>query len=91
MLIIPSEYEGQPLVMLEALFCGTPCLVSDTIIDLPKSVITAKYGNLNDWFKHAVELFDNPPDRAEINSSVQQFSIESVKQNWQEIYDSLTN
>ena len=91
MLIIPSEYEGQPLVMLEALFCGTPCIVSDQIIDLPKSVTSAKYDDLNDWFKNAVELFDNPPDRAEINSSVQQFSIDSIKQNWQEIYDSLTN
>lgn len=91
MLIIPSEYEGQPLVMLEALFCGTPCIVSDRIIDLPKSVTPAKYNDLNDWFKNAVEIFDNPPDRAEINSSVQRFSIDSVKQNWQEIYDSLTN
>jgi len=91
MLIIPSEYEGQPLVMLEALYCGTPCLVSDRIIDLPKSVKSAKYDDLNDWFKNAVELFENPPDRANLNSSVQQFTVDSVKQNWQEIYDSLTN
>ena len=90
MLIIPSEYEGQPLVMLEALFCGTPCIVSDRIIDLPKPVISAKYDDLNDWFKNVVKLFDNPLDRAEINSSVQQFSIDSIKQNWQEIYNSLT-
>ena len=91
MLIIPSKYEGQPLVMLEALFCGTPCLVSDRIIDLPKSVTSAKYDDLNDWFENAVELFENPPDRVEINSSVQRFSIDSIKQDWQEIYDSLTN
>ena len=91
MLIIPSKYEGQPLVMLEALFCGTPCLVSDRIIDLPKSVTSAKYDDLNDWFKNAVELFNDPPDRVKINSSVQRFSIDSIKKDWQEIYDSLTN
>ena len=90
MLIIPSEYEGQPLVMLEALFCGTPCIVSDRIIDLPKSVTSAKYDDLNDWFNKAVEIFDNPPNRAYINSSAQRYSIESVNQEWQEIYDSLT-
>ena len=90
MLIIPSEYEGQPLVMLEALFCGTPCIVSDRIIDLPKSVISAKYDDLNDWYNKAIELFENPPDRADINSSVQRFSIDSIKQSWQEIYESLT-
>ena len=90
MLIVPSEYEGQPLVMLEALFCGTPCIVSDRIIDLPKSVTSAKYDDLNDWFNKAVELFDNPPNRADINSSAQRYSIESVNQEWQEIYDSLT-
>ncbi len=28
-LIIPSQYEGVPLVMIEALFCGVPVLASD--------------------------------------------------------------
>ena len=38
LLIAPSEYEGQPLAILEALTCGLPCLASDKIIGLPEIV-----------------------------------------------------
>ncbi len=91
MLIIPSEYEGQPLVMLEALFCGIPCLVSDRIIDLPNSTTSAKYYDIEDWFYKAIEIFETPPDKAVINASVQHFNIHSINQKWREIYDSLIN
>ena len=88
-LVIPSKFEGQPLVMLEGLYCGLPCLASDKIIDLPDTVVSAKYNHLNDWCDKVIQILDNPVDRHHIHESVKHLGIKSINKNWFDIYRSL--
>ena len=49
LLILPSKWEGQPMVALEALACGTPVLASDSIYSLPEAVVKCSMDEISDW------------------------------------------
>ena len=51
LLILPSTYEGQPMVALEALACGTPVLASDSVHSLPSGIETASMRSMEDWLE----------------------------------------
>ncbi|MGB2268174.1 MAG: glycosyltransferase, partial [Candidatus Poseidoniaceae archaeon] len=51
LLILPSVYEGQPMVALEALACGTPVLASDSVHSLPSGIETASMRSKEDWLE----------------------------------------
>ncbi len=89
LLIMPSKYEGQPLVMLESLHCGLPCVVSENIMDLPKTVVAAKYNHLDDWFDKVTKILEEPPNTGEIHSAVSHLKIDSINKKWLSIYDSM--
>ena len=88
-LIIPSGYEGQPMTMLESLQCGLTCIASDRILDIPKSVIQAKYEDLADWKEKITHTLENPVDGKELNDSIKHHSIEILNQLWKSTYDGL--
>ena len=85
MYVLPSDVEGMPISLLEAMACGCECLVSD--IDTTKNVVgeygyTFKKSDVNDLKNKLCEILGKPKaDKAE--------QIEYVKNNysWDEITD----
>ena len=83
-LIVPSKFEGQPMVILEALSVGCPVIASSNIPDLPDCVISVKNDEKDAWLK----AISNPITDGLIDS-VKKHDIEIVKDKWREIYDSI--
>ena len=81
-LIVPSEYEGQPMVILEALSVGCPVVASSAIPDLPDCVRTVDLGDEGGW-KNAIA---NPITEG-LEEAVAKHQVEVVSKQWGEIYD----
>lgn len=85
-LIVPSKYEGQPMVIIEALACGLPVICSDNIPPTPNSVVRAKSNDLEDWVDKLGEVIKNPPSRKSIIADSQPHQLDNVRNNWLQIY-----
>lgn len=83
-LIVPSEYEGQPMVILEALAAGCPVIASENVPDLPSCVKTATLGDIDSW-KSAI----NNPVTENLEEAISENLIENVRRRWGEIYDNI--
>ena len=81
-LIVPSEYEGQPMVILEALSVGCPVVASKNIPDLQDCVMAVNFENKQDW----LDAISNPITHG-LQESVEKHEIEIVKEQWGEIYE----
>ena len=81
-LIVPSEYEGQPMVILEALSVGCPVVASSNIPDLPDCVQAVDLGDGDGW-KNAIA---NPITEG-LEEAVAKHHVEIVSKQWGEIYD----
>ena len=90
-MIIPSAYEGQPLVILEALACGLPCLASDQIRELPEIVETAEFEDIEQWAIKVEEMLSSDIDLKALIDASKIFSVEIIKQKWKVLYDSQFN
>ena len=89
LLLVPSGYEGQPMVMLEALACGLPVCTSDRLLDVPSTVGVAAYGNLEDWKTKVNAMLVQPPTSEAMQAAVGPHQIEAVANLWSERYASL--
>ena len=89
LILMPSKYEGQSLVMLEALHCGLPCIISDTVLDLPESVVAAKHDDLDDWIEKVSHTLENTTDGKLLNQAVSNHQIDQINQQWQTLYHDL--
>lgn len=85
-LIVPSEYEGQPMVILEALSVGCPVVASTNVPDLPGCVQTADVGDKNAW----LEAIANPISEG-LEDAVAKHNIDAVSAQWGEIYDRIVD
>ena len=83
-LIVPSNYEGQPMVILEALSVGCPVVASTNVPDLPDCVKTAEIGDVNAW-KMAIKS----PIKTDLENAIEDHKIDSVRKRWASIYDKI--
>ena len=83
-LIIPSQYEGQPLVMMEGLAAKCKVVASDKIPGLPNCVVSAKFNNTEDW----VNKIKNS-EYIDATKYVNDHEIMQITQKWGELYNSL--
>ena len=81
-LIVPSQYEGQPMVILEALSVGCPVVASTNIPDLPDCVKAVELDDSKGW----KEAISNPISEG-LQEAVEMHQIETVSKQWGEIYD----
>ena len=83
-ILIPSKFEGQPLVMLEALAAGCPVIASDKIPELPPCVTSATHEDLDEWVKAVLGV-----SKLDCKDYVDSHSIVNINANWQEFYGKL--
>ena len=85
-LLVPSAFEGQPLVIIEALTCGLPVLASDRVKDLPDSVMIAPYQNIEMWASKIIEMLDAPKNPSLLIKQAQSYSVATISKKWESLY-----
>ncbi len=88
-LLIPSAFEGQPVVALEALARGLPVCASDRVMGLPKSVEIAAFDDIEAWMNAVSNLLKNPPESRALMDSVVPYSVIEIQHQWKRLYESL--
>jgi glycosyltransferase involved in cell wall biosynthesis len=89
LLLIPSKWEGQPMVALEALACGTPVLASDSIHSLPSIIHKAKNANKNSWLAGIESILTSKNNQIIHSESVLNHQIVNVNSSLRSIYSDI--
>ena len=85
LLFVPSAFEGQPLVILEALTCGLQVLASDRVIS-PEGIFSAPYQDVEAWVSSVCGFFESSEIQTADKIQTDVFKIELVSQQWGTFY-----
>ena len=83
-ILIPSEFEGQPLVMLEALAAGCPVIASSKVPELPSCVASAAHDNLDEWLDSIISII-----KMDCKDYLNSHDIVKINSIWEEVYEKL--
>ena len=89
LLILPSKWEGQPMVALEALACGTPVLASESIHSLPSIIGNAEDKNIHFWIEKIQSMLVLAVNAEENYKSILKHNVDDVHSSLKDIYSGL--
>lgn len=88
--LIPSKFEGLPVIALESLACGTKVLTNKSIFGLPEVVYSANDYDFEDWENKIVEILQQKID-VNLVDSASGFSQQNICQQWIEYYSKIVD
>ncbi|MEC7272549.1 MAG: glycosyltransferase family 4 protein [Candidatus Thermoplasmatota archaeon] len=86
LLLLPSAYEGQPMVALEALACGTAVLASKALHSLPDVIHQPDEETVKSW-ADAIEQIRTT--KLELSDTLYRHSVESINERLLSLYQGL--
>ncbi len=99
--VLSSIYEGFPLVIMEAMSCGVPCVSFDTpfgprnIIKDGEDGILVEYLNSQALAENICKVIEDDHLRRQLGEkakqNIQRFSQDAIMKQWTDLFDSLLN